>query len=170
VPRRFISLPFIAAVLALSACGGDDGSSTPEAPSEKTEAQEPSQDTSTEGPAADIEVIRDWSEALTQGDIDAAAEFFALPSLAENGISVRIETVDDARIFNESLPCGAELESTEAEGQFINATFRLTTRPGVEVCPGEGATAQTSFVIEDGAIVEWRRVATSEPESPGQTS
>jgi len=159
VPRRFIALPFVAAVLALSSCGGDDGSST---------ASEP--EGATEGPQADVEVIREWSEALTEGDIDAAAGYFAIPSVAENGILIEIESADDARLFNESLPCGAELESTKAEGEFITATFRLTTRPGVGVCPGDGATAETSFVIEDGAIVEWRRVAVPAPESPGQTT
>ena len=39
------------------------------------------------------------------------------------------------------------------------ATFRLTERPGPGVCgQGTGETAQTAFVIEDGEIVEWRRV------------
>ncbi len=150
-------MPFIAAVLALSACGGGDESPI-------------TLEGTTEGPAADVEVIRGWSEALTGSDIDAAAGYFALPSVAENGVTVKIETTDDARLFNKSLPCGAELESTQSEGQFITATFRLTTRPGVEVCPGDGATAQTSFVIEDGAIVEWRRVAVPAPEPPGQAT
>ena len=161
MPRRLIAPLLVAAVLALSSCGGDDSPATsePDGPAETAETA-----------ASDVEVIREWSEALTEGDIDAAAEYFAIPSVAENGITIKIETIDDARLFNESLPCGAELESTEAEGEFITATFRLTTRPGVEVCPGDGATAQTSFVIEDGAIAEWRRVAVPEPESQGQTS
>ena len=162
VPRRLTALPFIAAVLALSSCGGDDESPTASEPAEVT--------ASAEGPIEDVEVIREWSEALTEGDIDAAADFFAIPSIAENGITIDIETIDDARLFNESLPCGAELESTQSEGEFITATFRLTTRPGVEVCPGDGATAETSFVIEDGAIQEWRRVAVPGPGAPGQTT
>lgn len=162
MPRCLIALSLIAAVLlALSSCGSEDGSPT---------TPEPSGEAATEGPAEDVEVIRDWSEALTEGDIDAAAEYFAIPSVAENGITVEIETPDDARLFNESLPCGAELESTEAQGEFITATFRLTERPGVPVCPGSGNTAETTFVIEDGAIVEWRRVAVPGPESPSQAT
>ncbi|MDQ3758671.1 MAG: nuclear transport factor 2 family protein [Actinomycetota bacterium] len=162
MPWRLIALPFIAAVLlALTSCGSGDESPT---------TQEPTSEEATEGPAEDVEVIRDWSEALTEGDIDAAAEYFAIPSVAENGITVEIETPDDARLFNESLPCGAELESTQAQGEFITATFRLTERPGVPVCPGSGNTAETTFVIKDGAIVEWRRVAVPGPESPSQAT
>lgn len=167
MPRHLIAIPFIvAALLAFTSCGGDDESPTASEPGGSAEATEGT----TEGPAEDVEVIREWSEALTEGDIDAAADFFAIPSIAENGITIDIETIDDARLFNESLPCGAELESTQSEGAFITATFRLTTRPGVEVCPGDGATAETSFVIEDGAIAEWRRVAVPEPGAPGQTT
>jgi hypothetical protein len=159
MPRRLIALLFIAAVLLLPSCGGDDESTTPGAPA-----------ASLEGPEEDIEVIREWSEALSEGDIDAAAEYFALPSVAENGITIDIETREDAGLFNETLPCGAELESTEAQGEFITATFRLKQRPGVPVCPGDGNTAETSFVIEDGEIVEWRRVAVPGPQSSGQTT
>ena len=162
VPWRLIALPFIAAVLlALSSCGSDDESPTP---------SEPTEEEVTEGPEADVEVIRAWSEALTEGDIDAAAEFFATPSVAENGITIEIETIDDAVLFNESLPCGAVLESTESQGEFITATFRLSQRPGVPECPGDGNTAETTFVIEDGKIVEWRRVALPGPESGGQAA
>ena len=149
--RRFVAIPFIAAVIALSSCGGDGGQPA------TSESDEPTADL--EGPEEDVEVIRSWAEALTESDIEAAAEFFAIPSVAENGLSYDIETVEDARFFNDSLPCGATLEETSVEGRFITATFELTERPGQGPCPGSGNLAQTSFVIEDGAIVEWRRVA-----------
>jgi hypothetical protein len=158
-PKRLIAIPFIAAVLALAACGGDDSTSTQAEP----EAQ-------LEGPTEDVEVIRDWAEALTHSDIDAAAEYFAIPSQAENGLTYDIETKEDARFFNESLPCGATLEETSVEGEFITASFELTERPGKGPCPGSGNLAQTSFVIEDGAIVEWRRVALPEEQDPAQDS
>ena len=35
--------------------------------------------------AYDLEVIEGWSRALSEGDVDAAAGYFALPSTAENG-------------------------------------------------------------------------------------
>ncbi len=164
---RFIAIPFIAAVIALSSCGDDNGSPTTTEPGE--EATEET-DTDLEGPAEDVEVIRSWAEALTESDIEAAAAFFAVPSVAENGLSYDIETVKDAEFFNESLPCGAELESTTVEGEFITATFELTERPGVGACPGSGNSAQTSFVIEDGEIVEWRRVALPGDDPSGQTA
>lgn len=158
MPRRLMLTPFIAAVLALSACGNVEDPSAPE--------PEPT----LEGPDADVEVIRAWAEALTVSDIDAAAEFFALPSQAENGLTYDIETRDDARFFNDSLPCGATLEETHVEGEFITATFELTERRGQGPCPGSGNLAQTSFVIEDGVIVEWRRVALPGEQDSGQTT
>jgi hypothetical protein len=133
--------------MGLSACGGG-GEGAKEEPGAQLE-----------GPAEDVEVIRDWAEAVAESDIDEAAEFFAIPSVAENGLTYEIETRADARFFNDSLPCGATLESTSVEGEFITATFELTERPGQGPCPGSGNLAQTSFVIEDGLIIEWRRVA-----------
>ena len=161
VLRLFTAIPLIAAVLMLPACGSDDGS-------QSTSATEP--EAALEGPEADVEVIRGWAEALTESDIDAAAEFFAIPSIAENGLSYDIETEEDARFFNDSLPCGATLEETSVEGKFITATFELTERPGQGPCPGSGNEAQTSFVIENGAIAEWRRVALPGEQDSGPTA
>jgi len=79
--------------------------------------------------------------------------------VAENGVLIHIRSLDDARRFNESLPCGARLIRAETAGDFTTATFHLTERPGPGLCGnGTGQTAQTSFVIRDGKIVEWRRV------------
>ena len=47
------------------------------------------------------------------------------------------------------------------------ATFRLTERPGPGTCgTGVGHTAQTEFVIKDGLIKEWRRVAIGGEQAP----
>jgi hypothetical protein len=114
-------------------------------------------------------VIRGWADTLRGGDVDAAADYFAIPSVAENGILVKIGDRRDAVRFNASLPCGATLIGAETEGTFTTATFRLTERPGPGVCgDGVGETAQTSFVIKDGKIAEWRRVALPGEENPGQ--
>jgi hypothetical protein len=108
----------------------------------------------------DVRVIDSWATALRRGYVGAAAGYFAIPSVAENGpLLLQIENRDDARRFNESLPCGAHLLHAETQGQFTTATFRLTERPGLGSCgPGTGGVAKTSFVIRDGKIVEWRRV------------
>jgi limonene-1,2-epoxide hydrolase len=109
---------------------------------------------------ADVHVIDAWVTALRHGDVDAAAGYFAIPSVAENGpVLLRIHNLDDARSFNESLPCGARLIRAETAGAFTTATFRLTERPGPGICgPGAGGVAKTSFVIRDGKIAQWRRV------------
>ena len=149
-PATLILLP----LLALSACdGGDDDGSEPSGESSQSEI-------AGNADPGDVRVIDGWSDALRAGDVDAAAGFFALPSVAENGPLLRIRNRDDARLFNSSLPCGAVLVRAESEGEFTTATFRLTERPGPGICgPGTGQDAQTSFVIEDGKIAEWRRVA-----------
>jgi SnoaL-like domain len=132
--------------LALGACGGGDGSDDEQIPGGAD--------------SADARVIDEWATALREGDIDGASRYFAIPSVAENGpILVRIRDLNDARRFNASLPCGGELVRAVSEGDFVIATFRLTERPGPGECgSGTGAEAQTAFVIEDGQIVEWRRV------------
>jgi limonene-1,2-epoxide hydrolase len=120
----------------------------------------------------DVRVIDAWVTSLRRGDVDAAARYFAIPSVAENGVLVRIRSLADARHFNESLPCGARLVRAETAGDFTTATFRLTERPGPGVCgSGTGQTAQTSFVIRDGKIVEWRRVGLPGARgAPGQSA
>jgi hypothetical protein len=130
----------------LGACGGDEGDDEGEIPG----GADP----------AGVQVIDDWATTLREGDVDGAARYFAIPSVAENGpILVEIRDLDDARMFNASLPCGAELVRAVSEGDFIVATFELTERPGPGSCgSGTGEAAQTAFVIEDGRIVEWRRV------------
>ena len=143
--------PFLMAALLIAACGGGDA--TDEIPGGAD-------------PAA-VEVIDDWANTLREGDVDGAAEFFAIPSLAVNGLTLRIDDVADARRFNASLPCGAILEEAVEEDGLTVATFELTERPGPGTCgSGTGAEAKTAFRIEDGKITEWRRVAT-EPGDDG---
>jgi len=162
VAYRALVIALLAAAVLLAACGGDDEPADPdEAPAEIAGDADP----------ADIEVIDEWAKALASGDVEGAAEFFALPSVAENGILVEIEDTNDALRFNASLPCGAELISAESQGEFTTATFRLIERPGTGTCgDGTGETAQTTFVIEDSKIVEWRRVGLPGEESPGQVT
>jgi hypothetical protein len=137
-------------LMALAACGGDSSESTTSG----------ARTTPGDAVPADVEVIDGWVTSLRHGDVDAAADYFAIPSVAENGpILVRIRSVEDAVRFNESLPCGARLIRAESAGEFTTATFRLTERPGPGLCgPGTGGVAKTSFVIRDGKIAQWRRV------------
>lgn len=160
------ALALLLSLLALSACGGGDddgGSAGSEQPAEQA-------DIPGDANPEDVAVIKGWSDTLRAGDIDGAAEFFALPSVAENGPLLRIRSRDDARLFNASLPCGAILVRAETQGAFTTATFELTERPGPGTCgSGTGERAQTSFVIEDGKITQWRRVGIGGPEpEPGE--
>jgi hypothetical protein len=150
----------IAILITLAGCGGGDGGESGGEPEVAGDAD-----------PGDVRVIDAWVTALRRGDVDAAARYFAIPSAAENGaLLIQIENLDDARRFNESLPCGARLVRAETQGQFTTATFRLTERPGPGSCgPGTGATAKTSFVIRGGKIVEWRRVGTGGGEALGRT-
>jgi len=108
------------------------------------------------------EVIDQWSDALREGDLEAAADFFKVPSTAQNGTPpLELSSREEVIAFNEALPCGAELIRAESgENEITVATFELTERPGPGKCgTGTGATAKTAFVIEDGLITEWRRIA-----------
>ena len=151
-PMRFSKLLAVFAaglVMVLAACGGTDDANT------KADAEVPG--------GADpekVEVIAGWARAESSGDHEAAAEYFAIPSLAQNGATLQIENAADAQRFNASLPCGAILEGATAEGEYVIATFRLEEKANSNACgAGTGQTARTAFLIEDGKIVEWRRVA-----------
>jgi limonene-1,2-epoxide hydrolase len=139
----------IVIMITLAGCGGGGGGDSDGEPKVAGDAD-----------PGDVRVIDAWVTALRRGDVDAAARYFAIPSVAENGpLLLHIKSLDAARRFNESLPCGARLVRAETQGRFTTATFRLTERPGSGTCgPGTGSAAKTSFVIRDGKIVEWRRV------------
>ncbi|MGH2981740.1 MAG: hypothetical protein ACRDKV_06835 [Solirubrobacterales bacterium] len=107
-----------------------------------------------------VAVIEGWAQDLAAGNVEAAAGYFALPSLAENGPSpITLRSRADAISFNRSLPCGARLVRARPRGRFIVATFRLTERPGGDCGSGDGRLARTAFAIRDGKITQWRRLA-----------
>ena len=165
-----VGLTLLAACGAfLAACADDSGPESAEDPATTFEEIE---STELPGDAAheDVAVIAAWVETLREGDVAGAAEYFAVPSVAVNGgLMLRIRSVEDAVAFNESLPCGAELLRAEGMGDTVTATFRLTERPGPGMCgDGTGQLAQTAFEIEDGKIVEWRRVGEDAPAAEGE--
>ena len=105
-------------------------------------------------------MIENWVDTLSDGDVVGAADYFAVPSVAENGTApVTLRSRADVLAFNRSLPCGAKLLRAQPLGRFIAATFRLTERPGGACDGGAGQLARTAFVIRDGKIVQWRRLA-----------
>lgn len=134
---------------ALTACGGSDDGGDGEGPKIPGGAD----------PEA-AHVIDDWATTLSEGDVEGAAEYWGLPSIAQNGTPpLDLDSRQDVINFNRALPCGAELVSAEEDGRFTVATFELIERPGAGECgSGTGGTAKTAFVIEDGLITEWVRV------------
>jgi hypothetical protein len=120
------------------------------------------------GSASNAEVIRGWARALTAGDLDKAASYFAVPAVIENGSPpVRITSRKQAREFNRLLPCGARLVATTRHGAYTYATFRLTDRVGGDCGPGAGLLAATAFLIRDGKIVQWQRLPDPGGGQPG---
>jgi hypothetical protein len=119
-----------------------------------------------------VRVIRAWSSALRRGDVRAAAGYFGLPTVFVNGVDagggvplIVIHTEREAEAVNASLPCGAAFISADQRGEYVNALFRLTGRPGPGGGCGAGAgeTARTNFVVVGGRIVQWIRA----PDDPG---
>jgi hypothetical protein len=151
------------AALLIGGCGSDEqGSSTTVTTGSGTETgAEPTAEADVaDADPGDVEVIDGWIEALSDGDTEAAGGYFAIPSTVENvSVLTKLETADDAIAFNESLPCGGTLVAAKTTGDFTTATFELTDRPGGDCGAGTGTKASTSFVIEDGKITDWRRVA-----------
>lgn len=157
---RLAALGAAALALGPTGCGGGGD---PPPPTAVTALSAPP--AATPAPAAATRVIRRWSDTLRHGDVQGAAELFALPSIVQiqpGSPPERITRRREAIAFNLVLPCGAQLLRAERDGRYVNALFRLTSRPGAR-CDAPGATARTAFVIRHGKIAEWRRA----PDQPG---
>jgi hypothetical protein len=157
IPRMAtIRLRWLVAAAGMALMGAGCGSSTHRARTSSASGPVPAV-----ADASSVGVIRAWSIALRDGDVDAAARYFALPSEFINGggdvVSIRTEA--QARAANATLPCGARLISTSRHGRYISALFRLTDRPGPDAGCGTGAgqLARTNFIIAHGHILLWLR-------------
>jgi hypothetical protein len=124
-------------------------------------------------PAATVGVICRWSAALRAGHLAAAAGYFRLPSVFEDGPSeiVAIRTRGEAEAVNATLTCGAKVISAFRQGRYVNVLFRLTDRAGrgggrAACGSGVGQSARTVFLVHGGHIVQWLRAA-SRPGDPG---
>lgn len=158
---RLAALAAGVSALAVAACGAGAPHLTQTVTVPSAQVPRPRES----APAAATRVIRRWSDTLRRGDVEGAARFFALPSIVQvqpGGPAERITRRGEAVAFQAILPCGARLISAGRAGRYVNALFRLTSRPGA-TCDAPGATARTAFVIRGGKIAEWRRA----PDEPG---
>jgi hypothetical protein len=116
----------------------------------------------------ELGVIKGWVDTLADGDVDGAADYFAVPSVVQNATPpLTLRSRADVVAFNRSLPCGAKLVKARPLGRVIVATFRLRERPGGDCGSGVGLLARTAFVIRDGRIVQWRRLPNPAQQPPG---
>jgi SnoaL-like domain len=142
---RPVRLPTL--VVALAALAGCDTSSP-----ESTAERPPSF-------SYEARVIRGWLLALDRGDYDGAAYYFAPGAIIDQGDPYRLRDASDARAFNASLPCRADLVDVEDEGRRVLATFRLRRGPGGR-CSGE---VQVRYTIREGKFTEWRQLPRRDP-------
>jgi hypothetical protein len=108
-------------------------------------------------------VIKGWADSLRRGQVNAAADYFDVPSAVSNNTPglVELSSVEDVREFNRTLPCGAKLLRTRRGSDgFVVGEFRLTERRNAPAPCGQGVGAQAAvaFKISDGHIKAWVRV------------
>jgi hypothetical protein len=152
---RAIALLGVLGVVVLSGCGSSGSDE---------------KDSTTIAGGADpatVQVIKGWADELRAGNVAAASERFAIPSVIQNGTPpLQLTSRSQIEAFNRSLPCGATLTEAVAADRFTIATFKLTERPGPGECGnGVGELAKTAFVVRKGLITQWRRVVSSGDEA-----
>ena len=103
-------------------------------------------------------VIEGWSDALRHGHVLAAARYFSIPSVVQNGFPAFLTSRAEVRQFNRGLSCGAKLLGVRrGAAHAVLATFRLTNRPGADCGTGKGALAAAKIVVRRHLIIEWLR-------------
>jgi hypothetical protein len=161
VVRRRAALAVAVAGLVLGAigCGGSGGGGATTA---AKPGPGPSQARSGEA------VIRGWTEAISRGDYDRAARFFATDAIVQQAGTIVLRTHEDAVAFGRSLPCRATVTGIEREPKgVLLASFDLF--PGVGgTCP-DGGSARVRFFIRNGLIESWRQLP-DKPKPPGQST
>jgi len=112
-------------------------------------------------------VVRAWSQAVNDGDNEAAAELFAPGAeVVQPGSVETLSTEAEAEAFNESLRCAARIVALETAGKTVTATFVLAHRE-TSRCDGRGDEVKTMFRVENGKIVLWHQLPSDT--SPAET-
>ena len=160
-----------ALILAVAGCnsGDDAGDSDTSAARTAPERTKPSRHGPGRGVRSDEgRVIRGWLLALERADYDQAAYYFAPGAIIDQGDPFRLKNESDARSFNASLPCRADLVELEDEGKTVLASFTLRRGPGGP-CTG---IVKVRYTIRKGKFTEWRQLPSPDSEdseqAPGQ--
>jgi hypothetical protein len=117
-----------------------------------------------EDAAGPEEVVRAWSRALNAGDNEAAAALFAVGARIEQpGFVLRVRRLDDALLWNRTLPCSGEIVRLTTRGEEeATATFLLGDRR-TSPCDAPGGEAVALFRVRDGKIVLFRQLPAEPP-------
>ena len=111
----------------------------------------------------DLAVVKRWLRALTQGDLEAAADTFADGTVVQNlQPPMRLRDRAARVAFNAQFPCGAEIVDASSVKGYLVVTYRLTDRVDSR-CDGPGGKAAGTIKVEDGKMTEWYRL----PNPPG---
>lgn len=107
-------------------------------------------------------VVREWTDAVSRGENDRAADFFAAYATVIQGRqTLTLATHDEAVAWNAGLPCAATIVSiVEQDGERVRATFLLEDRASTP-CDGPGAEVGVEFVVRDGRIAVLRQLGGS---------
>jgi limonene-1,2-epoxide hydrolase len=121
--------------------------------------------------ASPAQVVRAWSAALNANRNQAAALFAPNAEIVEGSSSVRLTSRKLAVEFNASLPCAGRIVALQGTKDAAVATFVLGHRPD-HTCDGPGEKAAALFIVRNGKIVVWERVAVPKPKkkATGQTT
>jgi hypothetical protein len=176
-------------VLALAACGAEEGTSPSASPPAEATVTVPATETGTSEaagtgtggsdqgsePPADADeleaVVRAWSAALNAGDNEAAAALFAPGALVvQGGLSFRLRDAAAAARWNADLPCSGTITSVQVTENVVVAVFSLGHRPTSSCDAPPGTLAAAAFLIEDGKIAVWQQIPVPEEASPEQTA
>ena len=118
-------------------------------------------------------MIRGWVDSLRQGDVEQAASYFAIPSVAENGpVLIRITAAQRRRALQPVAALRRAPDPRRDRRPVHDRDLPPHRAAGARDAAGRepAATAKTSFVIRDGKIVQWRRVGATPEPAPGQSA
>ncbi len=147
-------------VLLLAGCGGADGTITPASRRTRTSSRRDVADADPD----DLEVIEDWSAAAERGRRRGRRRATSRPRAPPRTARPRSDHLDRRRDrLQRFAALRREGDLARTEGELTIADVPAPERPGGDCGSGVGGTASTAFEIEDGKIVDWRRIDRAVP-------